>query len=32
MFIDRTGEISRKHGNTLVRTPRKAYGNDFARR
>ncbi len=30
MFIDRTGEISRKHGNTLVRTLRKAYGSDFA--
>jgi len=28
---DRNGEISRKHGNTLVRTLRKIYGNDFAK-
>ena len=27
---DKTGEISRKHGNTLVRTLRRAYGHDFA--
>ncbi len=30
MFIDRTGEITRKHGNTLIATLRKTYGNDFA--
>ena len=27
---DKDGEISRKHGNTLVRTLRKNYGPDFA--
>ena len=27
---DRNGEISRKHGNTLVRTLRKIYGRGFA--
>jgi len=27
---DRNGEISRKHGNTLVRTLRKIYGSGFA--
>lgn len=27
---DRDGEISRKHGNTLVRTLRKIYGSGFA--
>ena len=27
---DKNGEISRKHGNTLVRTLRKAYGIGFA--
>ncbi len=30
MFIDRTGEITRKYGNTLIATLRKTYGNDFA--
>jgi hypothetical protein len=30
MFVDKTVEISRKHGNTLIATLRKAYGNDFA--
>jgi hypothetical protein len=25
------GEISRKHGNTLIRTLRKTYGSDFAK-
>jgi hypothetical protein len=28
---DKDGEISRKHGNTLVRTLRKAYGANFAK-
>ncbi len=28
---DRTGEISRKHGNTLIRTLRKHYGAGFAK-
>ena len=28
---DKNGEISRKHGNTLVRTLRKIYGAEFAR-
>jgi hypothetical protein len=28
---DKNGEISRKHGNTLVRTLRKTYGADFAK-
>lgn len=28
---DRNGEISRKHGNTLVRTLRKIYGPGFAK-
>jgi hypothetical protein len=27
---DKGGEISRKHGNTLIRTLRKTYGQDFA--
>jgi hypothetical protein len=27
---DRDGEISRKHGNTLIRTLRETYGYDFA--
>ncbi len=27
---DQNGEISRKHGNTLVRTLRKIYGSSFA--
>jgi len=27
---DKSGEISRKHGNTLVRTLRKHYGRNFA--
>ena len=27
---DKDGEISRKHGNTLVRTLRKIYGQSFA--
>lgn len=27
---DKNGEISRKHGNTLVRTLRKIYGSEFA--
>jgi len=27
---DKSGEISKKHGNTLVRTLRKMYGNTFA--
>lgn len=27
---DKNGEISRKHGNTIVRTLRKIYGPDFA--
>ena len=27
---DKDGEISRKHGNTLVRTLRKIYGASFA--
>ena len=27
---DMDGEISRKHGNTLVRTLRKVYGQQFA--
>ena len=30
MFIDRTGEITRKHGNTLIATLRKTYGIGFA--
>ena len=28
---DKNGEISRKHGNTLVRTLRKIYGAHFAK-
>ena len=28
---DRNGEISRKHGNTLVRTLRRIHGPDFAK-
>jgi hypothetical protein len=27
---DKNGEMSRKHGNTLIRTLRKYYGRDFA--
>ena len=27
---DKSGEIDKKHGNTLVRTLRKTYGQDFA--
>jgi len=27
---DKNGEISRKHGNTLIRTLRKTYGAGFA--
>ncbi len=27
---DKNGEISRKHGNTLIRTLRKTYGASFA--
>jgi len=27
----KTGEIRRKHGNTLIRTLRKTYGSDFAK-
>lgn len=27
---DKNGEISRKHGNTFLRTLRKAYGDGFA--
>jgi hypothetical protein len=27
---DKNGEISRKHGNTLIRTLRKTYGPTFA--
>ncbi len=27
---DKNGEISKKHGNTLVRTLRKIYGHGFA--
>jgi len=27
---DKNGEMSRKHGNTLIRTLRKSYGADFA--
>ena len=27
---DKNGEISRKHGNTLVRTLRRMYGHNFA--
>src|SRR5438105_48617 len=27
----KTGEVSRKHGNTLIRTLRKTYGSDFAK-
>ena len=28
---DKNGEISKKHGNTLIRTLREPYGPDFAR-
>lgn len=28
---DKNGEVSRKHGNTLVRTLRKIYGPSFAK-
>jgi hypothetical protein len=27
---DKNGEISRKHGNTLIRTLRETYGHGFA--
>jgi hypothetical protein len=27
---DKNGDISRKHGNTLIRTLRKTYGESFA--
>jgi hypothetical protein len=27
---DKNGEISRKHGNTLIRTLRETYGQNFA--
>ncbi len=27
---DKTGEISRKYGNTLIRTLRRTYGQNFA--
>jgi hypothetical protein len=27
---DKNGEITRKHGNTLIRKLRKTYGSDFA--
>ena len=29
-YRDKNGEMSRKHGNILVRTLRKHYGDDFA--
>jgi hypothetical protein len=29
-YRDKNGEMSRKHGNTLLRTLRKHYGDDFA--
>jgi hypothetical protein len=29
-YRDKNGEMSRKHGNTLIRTLRKHYGDDFA--
>ena len=29
-YRDQNGEMSRKHGNTLIRTLRKHYGDDFA--
>lgn len=28
---DKNGEISRKHGNTLIRSLRKTYGSGFAK-
>lgn len=28
---DKNGEISKKHGNTLIRTLRKTYGANFAK-
>jgi hypothetical protein len=28
---DKNGEMSKKHGNTTIRTLRKSYGADFAR-
>jgi hypothetical protein len=28
---DKTGEISRKHGNTQIQTLRRVYGEDFAK-
>jgi hypothetical protein len=30
-YRDRNGEISKKHGNTLIRTLRKTYGANFAK-
>jgi len=30
-YRDKNGEMSRKYGNTLVRTLRNHYGDDFAR-
>jgi hypothetical protein len=30
-YRDKSGEISRKYGNTLIRTLRKTYGANFAR-
>jgi hypothetical protein len=29
-YRDKNGEMSRKHGNTLIRTLRKHYGDGFA--
>ncbi|MBR0776592.1 hypothetical protein JQ543_23405 [Bradyrhizobium diazoefficiens] len=29
-YRDKNGEISKKYGNTLIRTLRKIYGNTFA--
>jgi hypothetical protein len=29
-YRDKNGEMSRKYGNTLIRTLRKHYGDDFA--
>jgi hypothetical protein len=29
-YRDKNGELSKKHGNTLVRTLRKVYGQQFA--
>ena len=30
-YHNKDGEISKKHGNTLIRTLRETYGPDFAR-